>query len=305
MLMEAAILQPGGGIILTKLPKPVPGTGEVLIRVLVCGVCTSDMGIYRSGLPSETVLGHEVVGIVEELGDGVTDFTIGQRVTGAIMAGYAQYACAKAEYLIPVPASLADHEAIVEPFNCLISGLDRAGASSFEECVVIGAGYMGLALLSLLRSLGISRRTVMDLKPQTAKQALHFGATDYVLPDDPVPSVPLVFESAGSQGALTLAGQIVQRDGTLVIVGYHPCHRDIDMGGWNGKALTVINSFEYRKVVQLRNMRRALDLAQNGLLPQDKLFTHSFPLQEVDLAFQTHLNRPEGFIKSYIRIDQQ
>lgn len=301
--MLAAILGPEGGLRLTEQVKPVPGPGEALIRVRACGVCSSDMSVYRTGLKEEIVLGHEVVGTVEALGEGALGPAVGARVTGAIMRGYAEYTLARAEHLIPVPDALSDPEAIVEPLSCMLSGIRRAGCAGAERAVIVGAGFMGLALIALTKAAGVGRVEVCDVSPEALIRAKAFGADAVHLPDDPPPPCAFVFETAGSQGAITWCGELAARLGTLTIVGYHPLRREIDMGVWAGKALTVINAFEYDRGVQLENMRYALELAERGELPLRRLFTHSFPLHQVDRAFQTHLNRPEGFIKGLIRMD--
>jgi threonine dehydrogenase-like Zn-dependent dehydrogenase len=162
---------------------------------------------------------------------------------------------------------------------------------------------MGLALIALLKASGVGRVEVCDVSPDALLRASAFGADATHLPEDPPQPCAFVFETAGSQGALTWCGELTARLGTLTIVGYHPMKREIDMGVWAGKALTVINAFEYDRSIQLQNMRHALELTGRGELPLKRLFTHSFPLHQVDRAFQTHLNRPEGFIKGYIRMD--
>lgn len=301
--MLQAVLGPEGGLRLSEAEKPVPGPGEALIRVRACGVCSSDMGVYRTGLKGDVVLGHEVVGTVEALGEGAEVPAIGTRVTGAIMRGYAEYTLARAEHLIPVPAALTDPEAIVEPLSCMLSGIRRAGCAGAESAVIVGAGFMGLALIALTKAAGVRRVEVCDVSPDALLRARDFGADDTHLPDDPPPPCAFVFETAGSQGALTWCGELAARLGTLTVVGYHPCKREINMGVWAGKALTVINAFEYDRSIQLENMRHALEIAKRGELPLKRLFTHSFPLHQVDRAFQTHLNRPERFIKGYIRMD--
>lgn len=303
--MRAAILNPSGGIRLAELPTPSPGPGEALIRVLVCGVCTSDMGVYRSGLGNDAVLGHEVVGVVEALGEGATGIDIGQRVTGAIMRGYADCAVARADCAIPVPDTLLDHEAITEPFSCMMSGIRRAGCAGAESAVVVGAGFMGLSLISLLKAAGVRHVGVCDVSPAALERAQSFGADAVYLPFAKPPECAFVFEAAGTQGALTLAGELVSREGTLTVVGYHPCRRDIDMNLWASKAITVINAFEYNRQRQLANMREALEIIAHGELPLGKLFTHRFPLEHAEQAFQTHLQRPDGFIKGYIRVSNQ
>jgi threonine dehydrogenase-like Zn-dependent dehydrogenase len=305
--MKAAILQNEGGFIFEDVPRPQPGPEEALVRVQVCGVCTSDMGVWKRGMGRPEILGHEVVGVIEAVGDAVEGWQAGQRVTGAIMKGYAEYAVTGAKNLIAVPDALQSHEAIVEPLSCLMSGIRRAGVGLGDRAAVVGAGFMGLAMLQLLKLAGATGLTAIDVRPDALRRAAEFGAAELLSPDEARErygreGLPLVIEAAGAAAALELAGQISARHGTLEIVGYHPCRRDVDMALWNGKALTVINAFEYRKAVQLQNMRAALELTASGAFPLGRLLTHSFAFGELTRAFEAHERKEDGYLKSYVRI---
>lgn len=305
--MKAAVLKNEGGFTFQDVPKPKPGPEEALVRVQVCGVCTSDMGVWKHGMGRPEILGHEAVGVIEEVGGAVEGWKPGQRVTGAIMKGYAEYAVTNAKNLIEVPKSIQSHEAIVEPLSCLLSGIRRAGAGLGDQAAVVGTGFMGLAMLQLLKLAGAAHLVAVDVRPDARTRAADFGATESLTPDEAMEQygrdgLPLVIEAAGAAQALELAGQLTARHGTLEIVGYHPCRRDVDMALWNGKALTVINAFEYRKDVQLQNMRAALALVASGAFPLDRLLTHSFAFDELTRAFEAHERKEDGYLKSYVRI---
>ena len=298
--MRSIVLNPNGGMRTEETEKPTPRPGQALIRVLVCGVCSSDMGVYRTGLGQDEILGHEVVGMVESVGDDADSAWIGKRVTGAIMHGYAEYTIADCEALIQMPEGLRDHEGITEPLSCMISGIRRSGCANAGEVLIVGAGFMGLALISLLKAAHVSQVFVTDTKPGAVRNAIRFGADWAGRPEEMSRSFEYVFEMGGVQGSLDQAAKLTAQYGTLTIVGYHAGMRQADMGLWASKAFTVINAFEYHREIQLDNMRYALELVKQGILPIDQLFTHRFPLERTDEAFRTHLNRPDGFIKSYI-----
>lgn len=139
--MRAMLLRaPGQPLEATDLPRPEPAAGQVQLRVLACGVCRTDLHIVDGELPDPKlplVLGHQIVGVVTALGDGVDRFTLGQRVgvpwlgwtcgrcrycrsgrenlcdqarfTGYhIDGGYAEYAVADARYCFPIPPDYPD-----------------------------------------------------------------------------------------------------------------------------------------------------------------------------------------------------
>jgi threonine dehydrogenase-like Zn-dependent dehydrogenase len=300
-LMNCAVLNPQGGYRLEKQPVPDIAPGEALIRVLACGLCSSDIGAWKKGLGRDEIMGHEVVGIVEKIEDRDSPIPLGTRVTGSILRGYAEYTKAKAENLLPVPQSLSDDQAIIEPYVCLQSGLDTIGMGNYPNVAVIGAGFMGLALVRLLKIAGVKRVTSLDLVPGALSIAKEMGADETVHPAEAEGrTFDVVFEAAGSQGSLDLCGHLVRQYGIIGIVGYHPCVRSIDMAQWAARAPTVVNVFEYRKERQREYMGKALLLSESGELPVGRLFTHSFPLSEIEKAFDIHVTKKDGYIKGYI-----
>jgi propanol-preferring alcohol dehydrogenase len=157
---------------LAELPKAAPGPGQILVRVAACGVCRTDLHICDGDLPfirSPIVPGHEIVGWVEALGDGVSGFAAGQRVgvpwlgwtcgrcrfcaTGRenlcdearftgyhIDGGYAEYAVADARYCFPMPERYSDAEAA--PLLCagLIGYRSLVAAGDAERLGIYGFG---------------------------------------------------------------------------------------------------------------------------------------------------------------------
>lgn len=147
--MRAMVLkQPKTALVLEEIPKPVAQDNELLIRVKACGVCRTDLHVQEGDLPSPKlplILGHEVVGDVEEVGKHVRGFEKGDRVgvpwlgstcgqceycqegqenlcdqgryTGyQINGGFAEYTICKADYAIPLPKTLSDEQ--MAPLLC-------------------------------------------------------------------------------------------------------------------------------------------------------------------------------------------
>lgn len=142
--MRAMVLEsPGRPLRLVDVAEPVPGPGEIRVRVAACGVCRTDLHVVDGDLPGPKrpiIPGHEIVGTVDRIGLGVRGFTLGQRVgipwlgrtcghcpycrahrenlcdapgfTGyQIDGGYAEYACASARYCFAIPERYADVDA--------------------------------------------------------------------------------------------------------------------------------------------------------------------------------------------------
>ncbi len=80
--MKAAVLIDAHNMIIEDVPKPVPGAGEVLLKVDSCGICGTDMEFYETGsYNSRWTLGHECSGVIAEIGPGVKGWKLGERVT--------------------------------------------------------------------------------------------------------------------------------------------------------------------------------------------------------------------------------
>lgn len=157
------ISQPGGPDVLTpvRLPLPVPGAGEVLIRVAAAGVNRPDVlqrkGVYPPPPGASPLPGLEIAGVVAAIGDGVGPEMLGQPVCALIAGGgYADYAVAHAGSCLPVPAALSMVEAAALPetlFTVWTNLFERAFACAGDTVLVHGGtsgiGTMAIALCRL------------------------------------------------------------------------------------------------------------------------------------------------------------
>ena len=129
--MRAMVLErPGDRLRLVERPDPVPGPGEAVLRVLACGVCRTDLHVVDGELPHPNlpvVPGHEIVGVVDRLGEGVTRLALGQRVG----VGWLGHACHHCDYCLSDRENLCDHP--------LFTGYTRDGG--FASHVMVDADY--------------------------------------------------------------------------------------------------------------------------------------------------------------------
>jgi L-iditol 2-dehydrogenase len=208
----------------------VIGAGEILLRLRGCGLCGSDIAkVGAPGTRIPLVLGHEVVGDVVEVGDGVTSLAIGDRAVAAhhVPCGACHY-CARgsesmcaafktsnldpggfAEYVrVPavnvrhatfkVPAYVSDEAAsFVEPLACCARAVRRARVHAGDTAVVIGLGSIGGLFVQLLRRAG-ARVIAVDLLVDRATLAKRLGADAAGVPDA---MGPLVRELSDGRGA--------------------------------------------------------------------------------------------------------
>ena len=163
-----------------EVPKPQPQVGEVLLKVAAAGVNYADVlqrkGTYPYPVTLPFVAGYEVVGIVDTLGEGVTNLQTGQRVMAMIPSGgYAEYAIAQANQAIPLPDELGDAEATV----LLVQGMTAVGllhTGQYESVLMLAAaGGVGSVLVQLARIQG--KRVIAAVGSEAKKaQVLELGA---------------------------------------------------------------------------------------------------------------------------------
>lgn len=240
--MLAAVWHGPNQLKLENRPIPELTPGSMLIKVLACAVCGSDLRILSNGNPRiepPRILGHEVSGEVIALGSGVEGFDIGDKVTtGADIPCGECYHCKSgranccdtnyavgyqfdggyAEYMLVHPLIVKygpiqklpkdmswEHGALAEPLACCINGFERAlyQPGSGGTVVVFGAGPIGLMLTMLAREYGAEHIVVIEPAFNRRAQALRFGA-DTVLDPSAVDVVAEVMNITKSQGAQAL-----------------------------------------------------------------------------------------------------
>src|SRR5918995_1256413 len=296
-----------------QLPALLPD--EVLVQVAACGVCTSELDVWEGkagGQMYPRYPGHEVSGVVAEVGKDVQGLTPGDRV--AVWApgrGFAEYVIVKSKYCFPagdLPLDLA----LAEPLACAVNTVELANLSLSDDVVIIGAGFMGNLVQKLVTLQGPRRLIVADTRPDALERALQLGATHIVdvtkesLPDA-VKSLTdgkgadASFEATGAQAPLIMLGDVTRMSGKVVIVGYHQGEpRQIPLGYWNWMAFQILNAHFREEATILRGMRIGMRLLISGRLSLEDLVTHRFQLSEIGQAFLAAHEKPEGFVKSTI-----
>ncbi|MFE2316431.1 zinc-binding dehydrogenase [Streptomyces sp. NPDC059441] len=292
-------------------PLPVCDVGQVLLRIQRVGVCASELSVWQNGPADEPAfLGHEPVGEIAAVGPGVTDVTVGDLATGRIEHSYGQYALADAHDVVVVPPGVSADNALGEPLGCVVEGLRRTPLDVGDRVAVVGAGFMGLCLLQLLRHSPTSQLIAIDPRQDAQEHAARNGADEAVTPQQApdlaarngTDGFDVVFEASGTQAGLDLATRLVRQHGTLSILGYHQQMRSVDMQQWNFKAIDVINAHVRDRQRIRESTRRGLDLVAAGRVDLGPLITHRYRLADLDRAFTDLSGKPDGFIKAVVEI---
>lgn len=187
-------------------PRPEPGPGEVLLRVHTAGICMTDVHIVRGHFPVPTprVLGHELSGIVEAVGENVTGEWLEQAV-GVSPArfcgtctpcrrgnpelcanfeclgnthdgGFAEYAVARESQLIPLEGLSLEDAAWLEPLACVLHAVEKAQVGDATAVLVSGAGTLGKLLVQALHASTTAPVAVVDPSPAKVEAARACGA---------------------------------------------------------------------------------------------------------------------------------
>lgn len=215
--MKAALYKGPRNVEIIDKPKPVPGPGEAVVKVVYCGICGTDVHSYISTkvIQPPTILGHETVGVIDSLGEGLTGFKVGDRVavgppgncgechnclsgrasicvkcfpltTGISPktdGGYAEYMLVRnpEKMCIPVPEGLSMEEAVLfDVMGTSFHGIRRSRFKMGDNVVVIGTGPIGLSAIMLLKLGGAGNLIVVVRSEAKAKLAREYGA-DYAI----------------------------------------------------------------------------------------------------------------------------
>lgn len=212
--MPAAVLKGPGALVVEQVPVPSLGTEEVLVEVELCGVCGSDLHMVLDGWGQPgSWQGHEWIGTIAAVGDGVTEWRTGDRVVGgpAVRCGtcpmcvagrpslcadrdtpgigpeqgaFASHTVATAGSVLRMPEGLAPRAAaLAEPLAVALHGIHQGKVQPGQRVLVLGAGPIGALTIAALRALGVD--DVACAEPGEARQALaaEVGATSVVHPD--------------------------------------------------------------------------------------------------------------------------
>ncbi|HVH10396.1 MAG TPA: zinc-dependent alcohol dehydrogenase family protein [Gemmatimonadales bacterium] len=238
-----------------EVPRPAPGSGQLLLRVRACGVCRTDLHVVDGELPEPKlplVLGHEIVARVEELGSGVERFTVGQRVgvpwlgwscgvcaycrsgrenlcerarfTGYHLdGGYAEYTVADERFCFSLPAAYSDLEAA--PLLCagLIGHRALVAAGEAARIELYGFGAAAHIVAQVARAEG--RRVFAFTRPgdERAQAFARELSAAWAGPSDAAPPEPLdaaiIFAPVGP--LVPAALRAVAKGGTVVCAGIH------------------------------------------------------------------------------------
>lgn len=208
--MKAGVFYKKHDIRIEEVDMPSAAPDEVVIKVMACGICGTDVHIFEgdegaAATPSGTVLGHEFAGLVTEVGENVKNIKVGDRVCvdpnklcgecyycrsaighfcesmvgigTTVNGGFEQYCSVPQSQVYKIAESTSFEEAaMAEPVSCCMHGIDLCNIKTDDTVAVIGCGMIGLIMLQLVRNAGAAKLIAIEPKEEKRVLAKKFGA---------------------------------------------------------------------------------------------------------------------------------
>jgi L-iditol 2-dehydrogenase len=294
-------------VVVEELPDPVAGPGEVVCRVLACGVCGSDVSDAYVARKLPAVLGHEVVGEVLRTGADVRSVAVGDRVvvhhhapcglcrrcrrghetlcdqfraTALQPGGFAEQVRVEAP-LVAELLALGDLDPLagtfVEPLGCVLRALDRARLTAGESLLVVGAGSNGLLAIAAAHARGADAVWIREPREDRRRLAEAWGASHHG--EEPV---DVAFVTTADAGAIAGAAAALGPGGTLCLYATTKPGASLGLDGEQLflRELTVLSSWSAGP----QDMRAAYELIARGRIDPRALVTHRVGLRETARA---------------------
>jgi L-iditol 2-dehydrogenase len=307
------------------VPIPELGPSDVLVRIVACGVCGTDVHFAFHLATDWQAMGHELSGVVARVGPAVTRVRPGDRVTVECDApcgqcadcrrgysircklgagfyakkpGYAEYIAVP--QLIVVPTGDLDMKAaaLIEPFTVALGAVEKVQPTIDDTVLVIGPGTIGLMALATCRLMGAHRTILAGRSHSVArlKLAEELGADRVVRTDQEDLAAVIAREfpggvdkviNTGHPSAVSQAVELINKGGIITYIG-----RDDDE---ESTQITFNARLFHFKGLELRPFAdqaspffcRAIDYLKRGVLPVDRFITHTYPLEQVEQALRT------------------
>jgi threonine dehydrogenase-like Zn-dependent dehydrogenase len=327
--MKAAVLTGAREIRTQEVAYPTLEQHGIILKVKACGVCGSDLHVYKSKGKEGTIFGHEFSGDVVEVGSQVAGVTAGMRITGVgfrpcgecfwcrqgkgyrcsnmALLGY-QFPGAMAEYvhipfavlgrsIFPLPEELTYEDgASVEPLSISYFSVNRAQPKENEMIAVIGLGVIGLNAIQILKAMGAGKILVSGRREARLEAARACGA-DVIIDAAKEDAVRVISEATANMGVNTViecAGTQETFDQSVAIVrgGGKIMMVGIYVEPLRWDPLTVIAKNLSLIGCLGGNFPASIDLLKTGKVKP--LVTHVFPLEQAAEAFKAQLEDPKA-----------
>ncbi|UNK20274.1 zinc-dependent alcohol dehydrogenase family protein [Paenibacillus sp. N3/727] len=323
--MKAAVLRGTLNMEVVDWAERTFGKDEVMMRVACCGICGTDQHIYH-GHPGSAeveppiVLGHELAGVIEAVGEAVTALQPGDRVSvdPNMYCGSCEYCRSGRAHLCDrlqaigvtrdggmgelcvVPAAncykLPDHVslmegAMVEPLGCVLHGYKKLDLRPNQHVLIAGGGFIGQLFLQLVKAAGVTRITVSEPNSHKREALLALGAHAVVSPFDTEEaaglrdSADVVIECVGRPESVELAVAAARKGGQVLLFGVASPDASASFSPYEifSKELRIMGSF-----INPYTHEEAIELIAQGIVRIEPLISHCFHLNDLPDVMATY-----------------
>ncbi|HXZ10698.1 MAG TPA: Zn-dependent oxidoreductase [Paraburkholderia sp.] len=335
--MLSVVVDRPNSLSVREMPLPEPAAGEVRVRVRYAGICGSDLHIYRGHNPFVSyprIIGHEFVGRIESVGEGVDRARIGELVAvdpviscGHCHAcqigrqnvcrklvvlgvhrdgGFSEYVCAPAKNAFRIPDGIADTgAAIVEPFAVAANVTARTGVLPSDVALIYGAGTVGLTILQVLKRVYGVRAFITDQLDERLELARRCGADENETINTRNVALPEALEKRGVDGGPTLIFDAVGHPAILeeAVRLAAPAGR-IGLLGFSSTPSAIPQQELTKKELTLCASRlncamfpTVIDWLERGLVTPQSIVTHKVDFRDVGSAFELAEHSPKDTCK--------
>lgn len=322
--MQAVQIVKPSDLQIIEMEKPcISEKDNVLVKITAAGICGSDVGIYHGTNAAATyprVIGHEIVGVVEEVAEGVTKVKPGDRVIidqvtacghcyackkgrpnvcGSLKVrgvhidgGYREYITVNEKDCYHLPNNLSDQDAImIEPTTIAVQCTSRAELASDDSVLIIGAGALGSSILRIVKLHSPKKIIVADIDEKKLEEALKNGA-DAVInskTEDVVKRCKELTEGYGPtvsidaacvKGSLLTALEATGNAGRVITMGFSVAPDEVNQFVITSKELDVRGSR-----LQNRKFQDVIDMVNEGKVDLNGSVSHTFDFRDAQKAF--------------------
>lgn len=315
-----------------ELPKL--NNDQILLRIKSCGLCHSDVPVYSGekqwiveNLKGKTkfivndhvkfpaIVGHEPVAVVEDIGKNISEFEVGDWVSGFKKQCLADYLITDTSKLIKISSEITDRKkCLIEPMTCVVNILRAANPKLGDSIVIIGCGVMGLLCISGLKKSGALKIIAVDFFDSRLKKAQELGATHIInaKKEDSVKMIndltngngtDIVIEITGKMAGFHTACQIIKRKGKILTPSLYAKTEPMQSGLYLMFKSPIIHSTHpFYSDDYDRDMNIAYDSYKKKILPINELITHTFQFNDINEAFKQLTSGDPSLIKGIVEI---
>lgn len=340
--MLQQVMTAPGKIMFQKVPVPVLEKNQILVKIKRIGVCGSDIHVYHGTHPFTSypvTQGHELSAQVVELGEGVTGFAVGQKVTiepqvycgkcypcthgkynlcehlkvmGFQTTGTAsEYFAVNAAKVTALPENLTyDEGAMIEPLAVTVHAAKRFPELTGAKVAILGCGPIGILLAQSCKALGAAQVMITDVSDYRLELAktcgvdfavntLHKDFGEAMVECLGLDKADVIYECAGNDVTMGQAIQYARKGSTIILVAVFGKLANVDLAVLNDHELDLNTSMMYRHEDYLDAIR----LVSEGKIQLKPLMSKHFAFQDYLSAYEYIDNNRETTMKVLIDVD--